>query len=209
MVEGAARAAVALHHERAVVDAAFGAEPLGQTAPPRPLLTRGLVARPRDDVLETLVGVVAGGVEEAGADEDVLVREGEPRPPKLVVDDRLEHLLALAIPLHRRQPDEDAGRAADALEGAEREAEELARLAGLTVQDPLVALLREQPDVVARRPVGADVGHLGQLGVREGGAVLRLDLNRHSPSGAVATSQFQSVRAIRATRRAGRWSSRR
>src|SRR5438552_4271216 len=163
----------------------------------------------REQVLKAIVNDQLRRAWLAFPDEDVLVREGEPRPPKLVVDDRLEHLLALAIPLHRRQPDEDAGRAADALEGAEREAEELARLAGLAVQDPLVALLREQPDVVARRPVGADVGHLGQLGVREGGAVLRLDLNRHSPSGAVATSQFQSVRAIRATRRAGRWSSRR
>src|SRR5205085_346270 len=46
VVEGAARGAVALDDERAVVDSALGAEPLGQAAAPGTLLTGGLVARP-------------------------------------------------------------------------------------------------------------------------------------------------------------------
>src|SRR6185503_17354550 len=65
VVEHARRVAVAPGHEVAVVVAGVDAEALGQAAPPRPLLARGLVARAGDDVLEGAEGLEPGGVAEA------------------------------------------------------------------------------------------------------------------------------------------------
>ena len=79
----------------------------------------------------------------------------------------LQHGVALGGARHRRQADEHARRAADALERAEREAPQLVALAGPGDEDPRLGHLRQQAGLVAARTVGAEVGHLGQLAVTE------------------------------------------
>ncbi len=181
VVEHARERAVTLGDEAAVVVAAvLDAEPLGQPATPGPLLARGLVVGAGDDVVERLERLEAAGVEEAGADQDVLVGEGEHGPPVLVVHHPLEHRVALAGALHRGEPDQHARRAPDALEGAEREALQLAAVPCQRDQDPHLGLLRQESGLEPARALGADVGHLGQLCVGELRAILGLDLDRHA-----------------------------
>src|SRR5439155_1014822 len=103
-----------------------------------------LVTGPGDDVLQALERGEPGRVDETRADQHVLVGEREPRPAQLVADDRLEDLVALRRPLHRAEADQDARGATDALEGAEREATELAVLAGLRDEDPFLPLLGQE-----------------------------------------------------------------
>ena len=70
------------------------------------------------------------GVGEPGAHQHVLVGEGQHGPAELVGHDGPQHGVALGRAPHRRQADEHAGRAADALERAEREALQRAAVAG-------------------------------------------------------------------------------
>ena len=101
--------AVALGHEGAVVvGGRVDAEALGQAPAPGPLLAAGLVVGAGHDVVERLEGLEAGRRGEAGADEDVLVGEGQHGPAELVVDDRPQHGVALGGALDRRQADEHA-----------------------------------------------------------------------------------------------------
>ena len=182
MVEHARERALALGDELAVVVlAVLDAEALGQPTAPGALLAGGGVVGPRHDVGEHLERLESGGIEESRSDQDVLVGEGEHGAPVLVGHDRLEHGVALARALDRREPDEHARRAADALEGAVGEALQLSGFTGERDQDPQLGLLREQTRLEPTRPFGADVGHFGQLGVGELRAVLGLDLNRHEP----------------------------
>src|SRR5579864_4241580 len=103
-VEDPARGAVTAHDERAVVDAALGAEAFGQAAAPGALLTGCLVARPGHDVLQLLEGLERAGVDETGADEDVLVGEGQDGTAELVAAQRLERRVALRVAADRGQP---------------------------------------------------------------------------------------------------------
>jgi hypothetical protein len=137
------------------------------------------VAGAGDDVAEVLERLEAATVDQAGADHDVLVGEGEHRPAVLVVHERLEHGVPLRRALHRRQADEHAWRAADALERAEREALELPGVTDLGDEHPRLGHLRQQSGLVAARAIGTEVSHLGQLGVGQRRAVLGLDLDRH------------------------------
>lgn len=73
VVEHPADVAVAGHDERAVVNAALGAEALGEPPAPGALLAGRLVARPRAHVLEALESRERSWLEQPGADEDVLV----------------------------------------------------------------------------------------------------------------------------------------
>ena len=76
-------------------------------------------------------------------------------------------------------PDEQRRRPTDALQRGERIPAQLVALAHQADQDPLLALLGEEADVESRRPVDAQVGHLGQLGIAQCCAVLGPDLKRH------------------------------
>ncbi|MBW3548502.1 MAG: tripartite tricarboxylate transporter permease, partial [Actinobacteria bacterium] len=100
-------------------------------------------------------------------------------PPELIAHDGPEHLLAIGGAPNRGQADEDARRAADALQRAERETLEVAVAAGLGDEHPLLTLLGQQADVELRRAVGADVTQLGQLTVGQRRAVLGLDVDGH------------------------------
>jgi len=84
----------------------------------------------------------------------------------------LRTVSSLARALHGREADEHARRATDALERAEREALELPALTGECDEHPQLRLLGQQSGLEPARPFGADVGHFGQLGVGELGAVL-------------------------------------
>src|SRR5579884_1211015 len=179
VVEDPGHLAVAGQHEAAVVDAALGAEALGQASAPGPLLAGGPVAGAGNDVLEPLEGLEAGGVGDAGAHQHVLVREGQHRPPVLVGHDRPQHGVPLGRPLHRGQADEERRGAPDALQGAEGEPKQAACVAGLGDQHPLLPLLRQEADVETGRAGRGDIGHVRQLGVTESGAILGLDLDRH------------------------------
>src|SRR5205807_8234880 len=88
VVEHARRVAIAGEDEGAIVEATFGAKALGQPPAPGPLLAARLVAGTRDDVLQALERLQTRGVAELGADEDVLVREGQHRSAQLVVHER-------------------------------------------------------------------------------------------------------------------------
>src|SRR5690606_29218047 len=117
--------------------------------------------------------------------------------------------------------DEDAGRAADALERAEREALELAVLPGLGDEHPGLGLLGDVTDLVERGALGADVRHLGELCVAQRRAVLRLNSDRHllqsprsktdnvvlvqSTPATSATRVAEHARVARAVRRRSRW----
>ena len=85
----------------------------------------------------------------------------------------------LALRSTEQQADEQRRRAADALERAERVAAQLVALAHLGDQHPVLSLLREEADVEVRLAVDAEIGHLGELGVAEGGGVLRRDGHCH------------------------------
>ena len=76
--------AVAGDDEGPVVDAALGAEALGQAPAPGPLLARRLVAGAGHDVLQPVEGLEGLGRDEPGADQDVLVGEGQQGPAELV-----------------------------------------------------------------------------------------------------------------------------
>jgi hypothetical protein len=78
-----------------------------------------------------------------------------------------------------KQSHEQRRRAADALERAERVAAQLVALAHLGDQHPVLALLGEEADVEVRFAVDAEIGHLGQFCVAEGGGVLRRDGHCH------------------------------
>ena len=132
------------------------------------------------DVLQVLEGLEGAGVDEPGADQDVLVREGQHGPAELGGDDGLQHLLPLGVALHRGQAPQQARGAADPLQGAERKSDQLSGVTNLGDQNPLLGLLRYQADVEAGRTVGDDVGHVGQLGIRQSGAVFRFDSERHT-----------------------------
>ena len=75
----------------------------------------------------------------------------------------------------------------------QNEKPQLSGVADLGDQDPRLGLLRQQTDVEASRAVGDDVGHLGQLGVRQGGAVLCFDSERHSALTLLTTFADQPV----------------
>src|SRR5438874_3332598 len=70
-----ARRPVAGDDEGPVVNVTLRAEPLGQPPAPGPLLAGVLVARPRAHVLEAPERLEGAGVDESGADHDVLVGE--------------------------------------------------------------------------------------------------------------------------------------
>ena len=58
--------------------------------------------------------------------------------------------------------------------------DQLSGVTNLGDQHPLLGLLRHQADVEAGGTVGDDVGHIGQLGIGQGGAVFRFDSERHT-----------------------------
>ena len=87
--------ALMVEHDRLVAVAADGegavlvlggtnTEALGQATPPGPFLARSLVIRPRHDVGQALVGLERTGVVHLGANQDVLVREGEDGAAQLI-----------------------------------------------------------------------------------------------------------------------------
>ena len=167
--------------ERAiVVGGRIDAEALGQAPAPGPLLAAGTVVGPGHDVVEGPERLEAGRRGEPGAEEDVLVGEGEHGPAELVLHDGPQDGVALGAPLDGGQPDEHARRAADALERGEGEALELPVLPGLGGEHPRFGLLGEEPDLVRDGTLGAEIGQFGQLCVAQRGAVLGLDLDRHS-----------------------------
>src|SRR5690606_3443898 len=124
---------------------------LGEATTPGPLLARRLVLPARDEVAAGLEGLAAGGAGEPGGDQDVLFRESQHGPAQPLLHDRPQHGVTLGRPLDGAHADEHAGRAADALEGREGEALELAVLASLGHQDPRLGFLRDRPDLVRER----------------------------------------------------------
>jgi len=179
-IERPAGVTVTGHDEGPVVDATLGPEALGQAPAPCPLLAAGLVVGPGADVLQALEGGEPARIDEPGADEYVLVGEGQHRPAELGGDDRLQHLVPLGVALDRSQAPQQARGAPDPLRGAERETDQLVGLLHLGDQDPDLGLLGQQTDVEPGRAVGNDIGHLSELRIREGGAVLGLDFERHA-----------------------------
>ena len=140
---------------------------------------RGLVVRAGHDVLEALEGLEARRVDEAGADEHVLVGEGQHGPADWSAMIALSTVSRFDVRFTDARPTSTHGVPPMRSRVQKEKPVELVAVAGLGDQHPLLALLRQQPDVVAGGAVGADVGHLGQLGVAQRGAVLGLDLDRH------------------------------
>ena len=75
VVEQPGGVAVALEHERPVVELSLGAEPLRQPAAPGALLAGRPVIQAWNDVLEPSEGAETGRLGEPRPDEDVLVGE--------------------------------------------------------------------------------------------------------------------------------------
>ena len=105
--------------------------------------------------------------------------EREQGPAELVGHQGAQHRLRARRAVDGAQPDEERRRAADPFEGGEGVATQLRPLVGAGHEDPLLPLLRQEADVEAGLAVGAQVGHLGQLGVTDRRAVLGLHLDGH------------------------------
>ena len=197
-------AAIAPGHERPlVVGARLDAVALGQATTPGALLAGGLVAGPRHDVVEVAEGVEPAYVAEPGCDQHVLVGERKDGPAQQVLHQRTQQRVALGGAAHRGQAHEYARRAADPLERREGEALELGFVTDLCDQHPRLGLLRERADLVAVLGFRAEIGHLDQLSIAEGRAVLRVYSDRHlrpSPRSACGNKPLvQSNDAGRAT----------
>ena len=95
---------------------------------------------------------------------------------------RLQHGVALGRAPHGDQPEQHAGRAADALERGEGEALELAVDPGAAGEDPVLLRLRQLADLEAGRHRWRTCRPSRQLRVGERRAVLGLDLDRHVPT---------------------------
>ena len=100
--------AVALEHEGPVVDAAFGAEALGQAAAPGPLLALALWSGRGTTSASPAKAWYASAHAQAGADQDVLVGEGQQGPAVLVAEQQAQRLLGLGRPVDGGQPDRAA-----------------------------------------------------------------------------------------------------
>src|SRR5581483_90321 len=111
-----------LEPELAVVVAGVAAEPAGEAPAPGPLLPVGAIRRSGADVGEVPEHRVRRGLGDAPGDEDVLVGEGDRGPAVELPDEGFEGGAGGAALLGRSQAPQDAGRAADPLQGAEQEA---------------------------------------------------------------------------------------
>src|SRR3546814_2465774 len=78
-----------------------------------------------------------------------------------------------------------------------REALELVVLTGRGDQHPRLGLLRQHADLVWDGPFSAEIGQLGQLGIAQRGAVLGLDLDRHSLASPRAASWLRPLKSRR------------
>ena len=96
-------------------------------------------------LVELLERLEAVGVDEPGADHDVFVGERHQRTVVGLAHQAAQHLVTLGVRLHAHQPDQDARRAADALERREREAVQLAVDPGRGDQHPVFLGLGERP----------------------------------------------------------------
>ncbi len=171
---------VALQDEGPVVESALAAEALRQPPRPGPLLARRPVLGERHDVLETGERTEALRAHEAGAEQHVLVREGEEGTAVLVGHDALEGRLGPRRAVHQGQSDQEGGRATDALEGAKGVATQLVPLPGQGDEHPGLPLLGEVSDVEPRWAFAAQIGHFDQLSVAERSAILGGDDDRHT-----------------------------
>ena len=180
MVEHTGLAAGALGAEGVLVVVEGGeAEALHETTAPGPLLTRGSVTGAGVDIREGPVRLEAGRVVEPGADDHVLVREGEDGAPEQLGHKGTEDGVALAGPANRRQPDDHARGATDAFKGREGIALQATAVTGRGGQDPFLALLGQKADTQGVRAIATEVRHFLNLGIAEHRTILRLDLDRH------------------------------
>ncbi|CAB4752437.1 unannotated protein [freshwater metagenome] len=154
--------------------------------------------------MQRLVRLEGACAVEATADQHVFVGEGEHGPAHLLVDDGLEHAVALGGALDRPEADEHARRATDTLEGEERKALDLVALLGHGDEHPGLGLLRQVPDLEAVRTVASEISHFGQLGITQRRAVLGFDLDRHTRN--PGSDGFLTLLVQRSRGRSATWS---
>ena len=179
-VQARREGAVALDREGlGDVPAGADAEALGQAAAPLTLLAPRLNLGPGVDVLETFEGGHGTGVDHAAAQQHVFVGEGHQGPVVVGRHHRFQHVVPVLRASHVGQAQQHRRGAADALQRRVGVPHQRLLLADQGDEHPLLALLGKQADIEAALALRCQVGHLGQLGIAERGAVLRVGLKRH------------------------------
>ena len=181
-VEAAGFPAVSCHDEGPVVDLALGAEALGQATAPGTLLAGRLVVGAGHDVGRARRRPGSRRRREGGC------RPGRPRRGRRAGPDGTgrasrpaETVSAREVRSKEATPIRSDGVPPMRSSVEKAKPRSFAALAGVGDEHPLLTLFREESDFEAGRPFGAQVGHLGQLGVGERRAVFGLDVDDMMP----------------------------